>query len=110
MADQTARQRARRAALDVKAQMRARRAEQERRRESLGMVVIAALAERDAVVAASEAKAGAALGRMTGEEGLSLAEAIEWCGGTEQLSVREASRLRQGARPPVARGAADRAE
>lgn len=99
MADQTARQRARRAALDAQARMRARRAEQERRRDALGVVVVSALAERDAVVAACEARAGEALAKMTEQEGLSLADAVEWCGGADLLTVREAARLRQAAQP-----------
>jgi len=97
MADQTARQRARRTALDAQARMRARRVEQERRRDALGVTVISALAERDAVVSACEARAGAALVKMTEQERLSLAEAVEWCGGPDLLTVREAARLRQAA-------------
>ena len=42
MADQTARQRVRRTALDAQARMWARRAEQERWRDALGMVVVSA--------------------------------------------------------------------
>ncbi|PVU83861.1 hypothetical protein DDP54_13655 [Cellulomonas sp. WB94] len=97
MADQTARQRARRTALDAQARMRARRVDQERRRDALGVMVISALAERDAVVSVCEARAGAALVKMTEQERLSLAEAVEWCGGAELLTVREAARLRQAA-------------
>jgi hypothetical protein len=97
MADQTARQLARRVALDAQARMRARRAEQERRRDALGVVVVAALAERGAVVSACEGRAGAALAKLTEQEGLSLAEAVEWCGGADLLTSREAARLRQGA-------------
>ena len=99
MADQTARQRARRTALDAQARMRARRAEQERRRDALGVEVISALAERDAVVAVCEARAGAALVKLTEREGLNLTEAVEWCGGAELLTVREAARLRQVSQP-----------
>lgn len=99
MADQTARQRARRAALDAQARMRARRVEQERRRDALGVVVVSALAERDAVVSACEARAGEALVKMTEQEGLSLADAVEWCGGADLLTVREAARLRQATQP-----------
>ncbi|CAN5271652.1 hypothetical protein BH11ACT1_BH11ACT1_14130 [soil metagenome] len=104
MADQTARQRARRKALDAQARMRARRVEQERRRDALGVVVVSALAERDAVVSACEARAGAALVKMTEQEGLRLAEAVEWCGGADLLTVREAARLRQAAQPADAAG------
>ncbi len=97
MADQTATQRARRTALDAQARMRARRVGQERRRDALGVVVVSALAERDAVVSSCEARAGAALVKMTEQERLSLAEAVEWCGGADLLTVREAARLRQAA-------------
>lgn len=94
MVDQSARQRARRVALDAQARMRARRVEQERRRDALGLAVVTALAERDSLVSTCEARAGAALVTLTGQEGLSLADAVEWCGGSDVLSVREAARLR----------------
>lgn len=97
MADQTARQRARRTALDAQARMRARRVERERRRDALGVVVVSALAERDEVVSACEARAGEALVKLTEQERLSLAEAVQWCGGADLLTVREAARLRQAA-------------
>jgi hypothetical protein len=93
MPDQTARQRARRSALDAQARMRQRRAEQERRRGALAVTVVTALAERDALVRSCEARAGEALRTLTGAEGLALREAVEWCGGAEQLTVREATRL-----------------
>ena len=104
MADQTARQRARRAALDAQARMRARRVEQERRRDALGVVVVSALAERDEVVSACEARAGEALVKLTEQERLSLAEAVEWCGGADLLTVREAARLRQAAQTAAVAG------
>ncbi len=95
MPNQTARQQARRAALDAQTRMRQRRAEQERRRSALAVAVVTALAERDAVVRTCEVRAGQALRSLTEREGLSLREAVEWCGGAGQLSVREATRLRQ---------------
>lgn len=94
MPDQTARQRARRSVLDAQTKLRQRRTEQDQRRTLLAVTVVTALAERDALVRACEARAGAALRTLTGTEGLSLREALEWCGGDKQLSVREASRLR----------------
>jgi len=97
MAGQTARQRARQTALDAQARMRAQRVQQERRRDALGVVVVSALAERDALVTACELRAGAALAKMTEQEGLNLAEAVEWCGGADLLTAREAARLRQAA-------------
>ena len=58
MPNQTARQQARRAALDAQTRMRQARAEQERRRSALAVTVVTALAERDALVTACEARAG----------------------------------------------------
>jgi len=75
--------------------MRQARAEQERRRSALAVTVVTAMAERDALVQACEARAGEALRTLTGQEGLSLREAVAWCGGDEQLTVREATRLRR---------------
>jgi len=73
--------------------MRKARADQERRRSGLAVAVVTALAERDALKAVYEARAGEALVALTHDEGLSLPEAVEWCGG--QLSIREATRLRK---------------
>jgi len=95
MPNQTARQQARRAALDAQTRMRQARAEQERRRSALAVTVVTALAERDALVVACEARAGEALRTLTEAEGLTLREAVQWCGGDEQLNVREATRLRK---------------
>lgn len=97
MPHQTARQQARRTALDAQTRMRQARAEQERRRSALAVTVVTALAERDALVAACEARAGQALRTLTGAEELTLREAVQWCGGEQQLSVREATRLRRTA-------------
>ena len=91
----TTRQQARRAALDVQSKMRQQRAEQERRRGRLAVTVVTALAERDALVLACEARAATALRSLSEDEGLSLREAVQWCGGVEQLTVREAARLRK---------------
>lgn len=88
----SARQVARRAALDAQARMRAQRAEQEKRRSALGVVVVQALAERDATTAACEQRAGEALRALVEDEGLTLAAAVAWCGG--ELGTREAARLR----------------
>ena len=81
MPNQTARQQARRAALDAQTRMRQARAEQERRRSALAVTVVTALAERDALVLACEARAGEALRTLTDQEGLSMREAVAWCGG-----------------------------
>lgn len=100
---QSARMQARRAALDVQTRVRKEREEQDRRRSALGVAVVTALAERDATIANCEARAGEALRALTKDEGLSLREAIEWCGGPEQLPGRDAARLRRlGDEPPRA--------
>jgi hypothetical protein len=92
MSQQTIKQRARRQALDVAARRRRERAEREKRLQDLVVQVLTAVGERDVAVAATEKRAGAALRQMTEVEGLTLREAVEWCG--EEISVREATRLR----------------
>ena len=72
MPNQSARQQARRAALDAQSRMRKARADQERRRSGLAVAVVTALAERDALMAVSEARAGEALVALTDDEGLSF--------------------------------------
>ena len=93
MPNQSVRQQARRAALDAQSRMREARKEQERRRSGLAVSVVTALAERDAAVAVYELRAGEALLSLTDEEGMSVPEAVEWCG--ERVSVREVTRLRK---------------
>ena len=96
---QSMRQAARRSALDAKAVLRKERADRERRLEGPAVAVLTALAERDAVVGDAERRAGQALVTMTDEEGLSLREAVEWC-GSGALTLREVTRLRQLAHDP----------
>ena len=55
--------------------------------------VMVALGERDVAVAAAERKAGASVRQLIETEGLSVSEAVEWCGGT--LTLREVTRLRR---------------
>jgi hypothetical protein len=93
MGQQSVRQAARRTALDVRAARRVARAQRERRLDTLAVEVHIALGERNAAVAASEGRAGEALRAMTGNEGLTLREAVDWCGAG--LTIREASRLRR---------------
>jgi hypothetical protein len=92
MSQQTIKQRARRQALEVAARRRRERAEREKRLRDLVVQVLTAVGERDVAVAATEKRAGAALRQMTQVEGLTLREAVQWCG--EEISVREATRLR----------------
>ena len=63
-------------------------------RQGLAVAVLTALGERDGAVRDTERRAGDALQTMTAEEGLSLREAVEWC-GSGALTVREVCRLRQ---------------
>src|SRR5680860_776469 len=93
MGKQTIKQQARRAALDVQARLRAERAAREKRLGDLVVQVLTAVGERAAAVASAERRAGAALAEMTEVEGLTMREAVDWCG--EQINVREATRLRR---------------
>ena len=72
--------------------MRAQRREREKRLSALGVQVMVVLGERDEVVARCERRAGEALRRMTEDEGLGLAAAVQWCG--QEMTRREATRLR----------------
>jgi hypothetical protein len=61
MGKQTMRQAARLAASQVQAKRRQERAQRDRRLEKLAIEVLTALGERDATIAATEQRAGAAL-------------------------------------------------
>jgi hypothetical protein len=98
MNQQAMRQAARRSALDAQAVRRKERADRERRLEGLAVAVLTALGERDAAVRYAERRAGEALRTMTDEEGLSVRQAVEWCGSA--VTVREVSRLRRLAHDP----------
>ncbi|MDN5898468.1 MAG: hypothetical protein L0H74_00185 [Brachybacterium sp.] len=93
MSQQTIRQQARVAARGSAQRRRRERLARERRIEDLAVAVLTAVGERDAAVAAAEQRAGAALVELTQSEGLTLREAVAWC--DEQVSVREATRLRR---------------
>jgi len=93
MGQQSIRQDARRAALDVQSKRRRERAEREKRLEDLAVRVLVAVGERDAAVADAERRAGEALREMTDDERLSVREAVEWCG--DAITTREATRLRR---------------
>jgi hypothetical protein len=64
MGKQTLRQAARLAASEVCAKRRRERAQRDRRLEKLAIDVLTALTERDATIAATEQRAGAALEAM----------------------------------------------
>jgi hypothetical protein len=91
MSQQSVRQAARRSALDAQAALRKERADRERRLEALAVAELTALGERDALVRDAERRAAQALRTMTEDEGLSLREAVEWCGC--RLTLREMTRL-----------------
>lgn len=93
MSQQTTKQSARKTAREMVERRRRARIERERRIEDLAVQVVTAIVERDEAVAQAEQRAGAALRELTGVEGLSLAEAVEWC--DEQVSAKEATRLRR---------------
>jgi hypothetical protein len=93
MGQQSIRQEARRAALDVQSKRRRGRAAREKRLEDLAVRVLVAVGERDAAVIDAERRAGKALREMTEDDGLSVREAIEWCG--DEITTREATRLRR---------------
>lgn len=93
MSQQTIKQQARRTAREMAEKRRRERAAREARTVDLAEQVMVAIGERDAAVAEAEKRAGVALLELTEVEGLSLGEAVEWCGDT--VTVREATRLRR---------------
>ena len=93
MSQQTIKQQARRTAREMAEKRRKEREERERRVIDLAEQVMVAIGQRDAAVAETEKRAGEALRKLTEVEGLSLGEAVEWCG--ETVTVREATRLRR---------------
>ena len=98
MSQQSVRQEARRSALDAQAARRKERADRECRLEALAVAVLTALGERDGAVKDAEKRAGQALRAMSDDEGLSVREAVDWCG--TGITVREVTRLRRLARDP----------
>jgi hypothetical protein len=57
----------------------------------LAVAVLTALGERDALIRDAERRAAQAVRTMTDDEGLSLREAVDWCGSS--VTVRELTRL-----------------
>lgn len=101
MAINQIRQQARRSAAERVARLRQQRADLVKKQEDLSATVLTALAERDAVIADTERRAGAALKELA-SSGLSLAQAAQWC----DLVDKEAARLvRLAAQPTAADGA-----
>jgi hypothetical protein len=102
MSQQSLRQAARRSALDAQAARRKQRADRERRLEKLAVQVLTALGEREAAVRNAEQRAGEAQRMMTEREGISVREAVDWCGSG--LTVRSVTRLRHVAHDPPGGG------
>lgn len=99
MANQTLRQLARRDARCVAAKRRAELLDRAKRIEGLAVEVVTAIGERDAVIEATEVRAGRALEQMISVEGVAVAEAVEWCGS--HLDTQAVRRLRRLASPAV---------
>lgn len=93
--EQTVRQQARARARQARARVRQEREKRDRRLARWGEQVALALAERDAVVADCEQRAGRALRSLIEEERLSTQEALAWC-GDGSLTGREVYRLIRG--------------
>src|ERR1035437_3112252 len=105
MGQQSIRQEARRAALDVTSKRRRGRAAREKRLEDLAVRVLVAVGERDAAGVDAERRAGEALREMTEDEGLSVREAVEWCG--DEITTREMTRLGRPLRGDGGEGGAE---
>lgn len=82
------RQQARRSAAERVARLRQQRADLVKEREGLSAEVMTALAERDALIADAERRAGTALKALV-SSGLSLSEPTVWC----DLGDKDAARL-----------------
>jgi hypothetical protein len=80
MSQRSVRQAARRSALDAEVVLRKERADRERRLEGLAVAVLTAIGERDSLVRDAERRAAQAV-RLTDQEGLSIRDVVEWCGG-----------------------------
>ena len=90
---QSVRQTARKSALATQAKRRRERAQAECRWSALGIDVAVALTERDAAIERRKRAAGAALLKLTCDEGLTLAEACEWADNLPTVEGRRLLRL-----------------
>jgi hypothetical protein len=79
---------ARLAASEVCAKRRREPAERDRRLEKLAIEVLTALGERNATIAATEQRAGAALQAMITDESLTVSEAVQWCAGAKSATAK----------------------
>jgi hypothetical protein len=90
---QATRQAARRAAAESQSRLMRDRLERDRRCAALGVQVVTALRERDALVQRFERIAGQALRSLVVDEAVGVAEATQWCAGV--VTTREVARLRR---------------
>ncbi len=97
MSQQSIRQAARRAALDGQSKRRRERSGRDKRLDALALAALVAVRERDAAVAQCERRAGVALAEITGTEGLSLREAVQWCG--DGMCAKESNPAAPAGRP-----------
>src|ERR1035437_1548964 len=93
MGQQSIRQEARRGGVGGQAKRGRGGAAREKRVGGLAVRVLVAVGERDAAVIDAERRAGEALRVMTEDEGLSVREAVEWCG--DEITTRDMTRLRR---------------
>jgi hypothetical protein len=89
------------AAVGVVAQavLRKERADREGRLEGLAVAVLTTLGDATERFRDTERRAGDALQTMTAEEGLSLQQAVEWCGSGRSYGVGGVSATPTHARP-----------
>jgi hypothetical protein len=98
------RQAARRSALDAQSVLRKERADGERRLEGLAVAVLTTLGDATGAVRDTERRAGMRCRQGPAEEGLSLRQAVEWCGsgrsyGAGGVSATPTRTTRQAAAP-----------
>ena len=58
------------------------------RLEKLAIEVLTALGERDATIADTEQRAGAALQAMITDESLTVSEVLQWCAGAKSATAK----------------------
>ncbi len=100
MARQGFKQEARRRVTEALSAQRKERLEQERRLADLAVEILAALAERDEAVQATEQQAADAVRALLAEH-LSIAEIADLCGG--QIDIKELTKLSRIPPVPAAR-------
>lgn len=100
MGGQAARQAARRRVSEALAVKQRERAAREKRLSDAAVSVLAALAERDELVALKEQQAATAIALMVAD-GLGAAEIAEWCDGLDSREVARLAKLSSGSARPA---------